>query len=180
MAWFPRNSEERKPGEDSQAQADARIARIERIERLRRASFWYLSVMLTATLIGVMIGRVVNGQIPWGGVPPKSEAGIVSIAADARDGVLRLRLTADSPVVYRRVESHGAVSLQLAGVRLAGAAESGRVSGPGGALSWRIEPRGSDVQVLLVGLGEDLQVKARANPSSDQWALEVEAQVLPR
>ncbi len=175
MAWFARRTDARAEG-DAQARADARIARRERIERLRRGSVWYLAVMLLATLIGLMIGRVVNGQIPWGGVPPQGQVPL-QVRAQTEAGVLRLQLVAERPLVYRRVESPGAVSLLLPNTRLLGEPRSGRVTGPGGSLSWRVEPRGADVHLLLVGLGDGLQVRDKALPSAADWRLMIEAWV---
>ena len=176
---------ERLALEGLQAVDEAGAARRERIERLRRGSIWFMAVMLLAVLIGLMIGRVVNGQIPWGGVMPKREAEAPAapvVAAprllevlpqhDARGLVLQLLLERSVP--YQRTEESGAVSLRLAGVQLAGEAQSGRVQRNGRSLSWRVEPQGADVQVLLVGLGEGLQVSDRLEPAGDRWLLWIE------
>ncbi|WP_220813732.1 hypothetical protein [Pseudomonas paralcaligenes] len=178
MAWFARRTDARVE-DDPQARADARIARRERIERLRRGSVWYLAVMLLATLIGLMIGRVVNGQIPWGGVPPPHQAPRLQVLVESEAGALRLQLVSERPLEYRRVDAPGAVSLVLADARLPDAPRSGRVTGPGGSLSWRLEPRGDDVNVLLVGLGEGLRVLDQAQPSADDWRLVIEARMDP-
>ena len=176
---------ERLALEGLQAVDEAGAARRERIERLRRGSIWFMAVMLLAVLIGLMIGRVVNGQIPWGGVMPPREAEAPAapvVAAprllevlpqhDARGLVLQLLLERSVP--YQRTEESGAVSLRLAGVQLAGEAQSGRVQRNGRSLSWRVEPQGADVQVLLVGLGEGLQVSDRLEPAGDRWLLWIE------
>jgi MSHA biogenesis protein MshN len=176
LAWFARRTDAHVE-DDPQARADARIARRERIERLRRGSVWYLAVMLLAVLIGLMIGRVVNGQIPWGGVPPTRGAPSLQVMVDDEAGALRLQLVSERPLEYRRVEAPGAVSLVLADARLSGEPRSGRVTGPDGSLSWRLEPRGGDVHVLLVGLGEGLRVLDQAQPSADDWRLVIEARM---
>ena len=175
---------ERLALEGLQAVDEAGAARRERSERLRRGSIWFLAVMLIAVLIGVMIGRVVNGQIPWGGVMPKREeapAAPVVVAPrlldvlpqnDARG--LTLQLLLERSVPYQRTEEGGAVSLRLSGVQLVGEARSGRVQRDGRSLSWRVEAQGQDVQVLLVGLGEGLQVSDRLESAGDRWLLWIE------
>ena len=163
---------------------EAGAARRERIERLRRGSIWFIAVMLIAMLIGLMIGRVVNGQIPWGGVMPKREEAPVVPAVSAprllevlpqnNGRSLTLQLLLERSVPYQRTEESGAVSLRLPGVQLAGAPQSGRVQRDGRSLSWRVEAQGQDVQVLLVGLGEGLQVSDRLEPAGDRWLLWIE------
>jgi MSHA biogenesis protein MshN len=175
---------ERLALEGLQAVDEAGAARRERSERLRRGSIWFLAVMLIAVLIGVMIGRVVNGQIPWGGVLPKREEAPAAPAVSAprllevlpqnNGRSLTLQLLLERSVPYQRTEESGAVSLRLPGVQLAGAAQSGRVQRDGRSLSWRVEAQGQDVQVLLVGLGEGLQVSDRLEPAGDRWLLWIE------
>ncbi|MBD9427261.1 tetratricopeptide repeat protein [Pseudomonas sp. PDM15] len=175
---------ERLALEGLQAVDEAGAARRERSERLRRGSIWFLAVMLIAVLIGVMIGRVVNGQIPWGGVMPKREEApavpavaaprLLEVLPQNNGRSLTLQLLLERSVPYQRTEESGAVSLRLPGVQLAGAAQSGRVQRDGRSLSWRVEAQGPDVQVLLVGLGEGLQVSDRMEPAGDRWLLWVE------
>ncbi len=165
---------------------EAAAARRERNERLRRGMVWLGAVILLGVLVGLMIGRVVHGQIPWGGVMPKREeapAVPVSVVVAPRvlevlpqnDGrTLVLQLLLDRSVPYQRIEESGAVSLRLPGVQLAGQAQSGRVQRGGGSLSWRVEAQGADVQVLLVGMGDGLQVRDRLEPAGDRWLLWVE------
>ncbi|WP_043308083.1 lipopolysaccharide assembly protein LapB [Pseudomonas sp. ML96] len=164
---------------------EAGASRREQWERLRRGSIWFMAVMLIATLIGVMIGRVVNGQIPWGGVMPKAEpaVAVAPVVApprllevlpqnDARG--LTLQLLLERSVPYQRTEEGGAVSLRLPGVELVGGPQSSRVQRNGRSLSWRVEAQGKDVQVLLVGLGEGLEVRDRLEPAGDRWMLWIE------
>lgn len=164
---------------------EAAAARRENIERLRRGSIWFVSVMLLAVLVGLMIGRVVNGQIPWGGVFPAkpAEAPAAPVVAaprllevlpqhDARG--LTLQLLLERSVPYQRVEESGAVSLRLSGLQMTTATQSGRVQRDGRSLSWRVEAQGEDVQVLLVGLAGALQVNDRLEPAGDRWLLWVE------
>ncbi|MDD0842154.1 tetratricopeptide repeat protein [Pseudomonas sp. Gutcm_11s] len=159
--------------------------RRERIERLRRGSIWFLAVMLIATLIGVMIGRVVNGQIPWGGVMPKPQQPVAAAPLVAQPRLLEvlpqndsrgltLQLLLERSVPYQRTEESGAVSLRLPGVALVGGPQASRVQRNGRSLSWRVEAQGEDVQVLLVGLGEGLEVRDRLEPVGDRWMLWIE------
>jgi MSHA biogenesis protein MshN len=94
---------------------------------------------------------------------------------------LVLQLLLDTSVAYQRTDESGAVSLLLPGVQLRGEAYQGRVQGPARSLSWRVEARGTGVQVLLVGLGEQLQVHDRLEPAGDRWLLwlEVPLQAAP-
>ncbi|SIP97591.1 lipopolysaccharide assembly protein LapB [Aquipseudomonas alcaligenes] len=186
-----RDLEERRaaPGErlaleGLQAVDEAAAARRERIERLRRGSIWFMAVMLIAVLVGMMIGRVVKGQIPWGGTRPEptSEVAAVPVSAprllevlpqhDARG--LTLQLLLERSVPYQRTEESGAVSLRLPGLQLEGAAQSGRLQRNGRSLSWRVEQQGRDVQVLLVGLAGELEVRDRLEPAGERWLLWIE------
>ncbi|WP_068827411.1 tetratricopeptide repeat protein [Pseudomonas sp. BMS12] len=177
---------ERLALEGLQAVDEVGAARREWLERMRRGSIWFVSVMLLAVLIGLMIGRVVNGQIPWGGVMPKAAEPAVVVAPapppprllevlpqhDARG--LTLQLLLERSVPYQRTEESGAVSLRLSGVQMLGEAQSGRVQRDGRSLSWRVETQGDAVQVLLVGLAGALQVNDRLEPAGDRWVLWVE------
>jgi MSHA biogenesis protein MshN len=176
---------ERLALEGLQAVDEAAAARRERIERLRRGSIWFMAVMLIAVLVGMMIGRVVNGQIPWGGVAPKPAAPVVAAPVvsaprllevlpqhDARG--LTLQLLLERSVPYQRTEESGAVSLRLSGLQLTGEAQSGRLQRNGRSLSWRVEQQGADVQVLLVGLAGELEVRDRLEPAGERWLLWVE------
>ncbi|MBX9753254.1 MAG: tetratricopeptide repeat protein [Pseudomonadaceae bacterium] len=171
-------------------------ARRDKIEVLRRGSIWFGAVMLLAIMVGLMIGRVVNGdpespfatpaQAPAAVSQPAPVTPPVVAAAAAplpqlldvlpqNDGQrLVLQLLLDSSVAYQRTEENGAVSLFLPGVQLRGEAHQGRVQGAGRSLSWRVEARGAGVQVLLVGLGDQLQVHDRLEAAGDRWLLWLE------
>lgn len=165
-----------------QATEEVAAARHERYERLRRGSVWFLAVMLLALLLGLMIGRVVNGQIPWGGVMPEPPAGtppaplprVLEVLPQQDERGLTLQLLLERSLPYRRTEESGAVSLLLPGLQLVGGTQSGRVQQGGHSLSWRVEARGQDVQVLLVGLAGALQVRDRLEPAGDRWLLWIE------
>ncbi|MDP3845783.1 MAG: tetratricopeptide repeat protein [Pseudomonas sp.] len=176
-------------------------ARRDKIEVLRRGSIWFGAVMLLAIMVGLMIGRVVNGdpvspfaaqhQVPAAVpepapiTPAPVTPPVVAVAAaplpqlldvlPQNDGQrLLLQLLLDSSVAYQRTEENGAVSLFLPGVQLRGEPHQGRVQGAGRSLSWRVEARGGGVQVLLVGLGDQLQVHDRLEAAGDRWLLWLE------
>jgi MSHA biogenesis protein MshN len=163
-----------------QAAEERAAARREQIERLRRGSLWFVSVMLLAVLIGLMIARVVNGQIPWGGVMPMAATAAPArllearASSDAQGLILELQL--DRPVRYRRSAEEGALSLYLQGATMSGV-RSGRLGQGASSLAWRIQAAGDDLQVLLVGLGGALQVADTAQQDGDGWHLRLQVPV---
>lgn len=157
-------------------------ARRDRFERLRRGSIWFMAVLLIALLVGLMIGRVVTGvptlatvtkpiEQPLAVVP---QAQILDVLPqhDARGLVLQLLL--NRSVSYQRSEESGAVSLRLQAVQLPGELQQGRVQRDGRSMSWRVENKGEDVQILLVGLGDSLEVRDRLEVAGDRWMLWIE------
>lgn len=155
----------------------AAIARRERIERLRRGSVWFMAVMLMAVLIGVMIGRVVRDQIPWGGVMPAREAvsrpAVLAVQPVLDEHGLTLGLQLEQAVRYQRIEQRGAVILRLEDVALNMPPQAGRLQRGGRSLAWRVEAQGRDVQILLVGLGAQLAVRERLQSVGERWQLQV-------
>lgn len=171
-----------------QAVDETAAARRERIERLRRGSIWLAAVILIGLLVGLMIGRVVKGvpnlasvrhPVAQAPAPAAVAAQVLEVLPqhDARGLVLQILL--DRSVAYQRTEESGAVSLRLPGARLAGEAQHGRVQRDGRSLSWRVEAQGAAVQVLLVGLGESLEVRDRLEAAGDRWLLWVEVPLTP-
>lgn len=163
-----------------QAVDEAAASRRERAERIRRGSIWMAAVILIGLLVGLMIGRVVKGVPTLASVTPPAAVAVAPAPQvldvlpqhDARGLVLQILL--DRSVPYQRTEESGAVSLRLPGVALTGEAQRGRVQRDGRSLSWRVEAQGADVQVLLVGLGEGLEVRDRLEPAGDRWVLWLE------
>jgi MSHA biogenesis protein MshN len=166
---------------------EAAAARRERNERIRRGSIWFMAVLLIAVLVGLMIGKVMRtyGPLQPSAVvapePPVAAAAPVPAPAqllevlpqhDSRGLVLQLLL--DRSVGYQRTEESGAVSLRLNGVQMLGEAQRGQVRREGNSLSWRVEARGDDVQILLVGLADSLVVRDRLEPADDRWLLWIE------
>lgn len=171
-------------GDTLQAVDEAGAARRERIERLRRGSIWFAAVALISVMVGLMIGRVVNGDPPplFAAPPPASAPAVAATAVaqvlevlpqnDGRRLILQVLL--DRSVTYQRNEESGAVSLFLPAVKMPAEAAQGRVQNAGRSLSWRVEGKGDGVQILLVGLGEQLQVSDRLEPAGDRWLLWLE------
>jgi MSHA biogenesis protein MshN len=162
-------------------------ARRDRYERLRRGSIWFMAVILIALLVGLMIGRVVKGvpTLATAAKPVEQPLAVVPQAQildvlpqhDARGLVLQLLL--DRSVSYQRSEESGAVSLRLKGVQLPGELQQGRVQRDGRSMSWRVENKGVDVQILLVGLGDSLDVRDRLEAAGDRWMLWIEVPLTP-
>ncbi|MGV8841834.1 MAG: tetratricopeptide repeat protein [Pseudomonas sp.] len=97
---------------------------------------------------------------------------------DGRGLILQLLL--DRAVSYQRREENGTVSLYLPNVQLNGQLASdaqGRLQRGGRSLSWRVEAQGQGVQVLLVGLGDDLQVRDRLESAGTRWLLWIEVPI---
>lgn len=167
-------------GDTLQAVDEAGAARRERIERLRRGSIWFAAVMLISVLIGLMIGRVVNGDppplfaAPAPAVAPAAGAQVLEVLPQNDGRRLLLQVLLDRSVAYQRSEESGAVSLFLPAVRMPAEPYQGRVQNAGRSLSWRVEAKGGGVQILLVGLGEQLQVSDRLEPAGDRWLLWLE------
>jgi len=161
---------------------EAAAARRERNERIRRGSIWFMAVLLLAVLVGLMIGKVVR---TYGPLQPSAVAAPEPVAApavaapaqlldvlpqhDSRGLILQLLL--DRSVGYQRTEESGAVSLRLEGVQMLGEPQRGQIRREGNSLSWRVEARGDDVQILLVGLADSLTVRDRLEPAGDRWLL---------
>jgi MSHA biogenesis protein MshN len=99
---------------------------------------------------------------------------------DGRGLIMQLLL--DRSVSYQRREENGTVSLYLPNVQLneqlAGSLQ-GRLQRGGRSLSWRVEAQGKGVQVLLVGLGDDLQVRDRLESVGTHWMLLIEVPIGP-
>lgn len=161
---------------------EAAAARRERNERIRRGSIWFMAVLLLAVLVGLMIGKVMR---TYGPLKPSAIAAPVPVTAPAPAQLLEvlpqhdsrglvLQLLLDRSVGYQRTEESGAVSLRLSGVRMDGEAQRGQVRREGNSLSWRVESRGDDVQILLVGLADSLVVRDRLEPAGDRWLLWIE------
>jgi MSHA biogenesis protein MshN len=163
---------------------DPVAAHQEKVERLRRGSVWFAAVMLIAVMLGLMLGRLVNGDppplfldlhLPGAATVVQAPAPrLLEVFAQPDDQRLALQLLLDHAVTYQRTNSNGAVSLYLPGVQMRAEPYQGLVQGVGRGLSWRVEARGTGVQVLLVGLAEQLQVDEHIEAVGAHWRLGLE------
>ncbi len=181
---------ERPPLDHLYAVDDAGAARRERQQRLRRGAIFIASVCLIGALVGMMIGRVVidlrgepqptlfppapAASVPSPAAPAVAPAAVLEVLPQHDEQRFVLQLLLDRSVAYQRSEENGAVSLLLEGVRLDGEPRKGRLQRGGSSLSWRVEPRGADLQVLLVGMGDQLEVNDRLESAGDRWQLWLE------
>lgn len=161
---------------------DERAAALrDRYARLRYIAMLLVAVILLGALIAMAYPRVFKGT-PEQTVATLAVEMPVALPAvhildvlpqhDARGLVLQLLL--DRSVAYQRNEESGAVTLRLKDTQLPGDIQQGRVQRDGRSLSWRVENKEADVQVLLVGLGDSLDVRDRLEVAGDRWMLWVE------
>lgn len=161
-------------------------ARRDRSARLRRIGIAVLVLILLLVVGSFLYGRVV-GEAPETTVIPTVIEPSVALQSvqvldilpqhDARGLVLQVLL--DRSTTYQRVEENGSVSLRLSGAQWQGDVQSGRVQRDGRSLSWRVENAGSDVQILVVGLGDSLDVRDRLEPAGERWMLWLEVPLNP-
>ncbi|MDM8348171.1 hypothetical protein P8H27_04590 [Pseudomonas sp. sp1636] len=141
---------------------------------------WCLAALVLLGLLAVLLGRQLGAAAPLAPVAPApvvtepAAAQLLDVLPqhDSRGLVLQLPLSRSVP--YRRTEESGAVSLSLTGVQWSGEAQHGRIQRDGRSLSWDVEAKGDAVQVLLVGLGDQLEVRDRLEPAGDRWLLWIE------
>ncbi len=167
-----------------QAVDEAAAQRRQRSARIRRWLVLAAVVVVLAAGAGLAVKR-------WTAVPERAEAPAAVPASTSVDvvrlldvlphqepGRFVLQLLLNRPVSYQRTDEGGAVSLRLSGAELAGEARSGRFEQDGLSLSWRVVARGDEVQVLLFGLTERLDIRDRLEPAGGhaQLWLEVKRQ----
>jgi len=114
------------------------------------------------------------------GAPALQPAQLLEVLPQHDGRGLILQLLLDRAVSYQRREENGTVSLYLPNVQLNGQLASdaqGRLQRGGRSLSWRVEAQGKGVQVLLVGLGDDLQVRDRLESAGTRWLLWIEVPI---
>jgi MSHA biogenesis protein MshN len=189
-----RDLEARRAGPSERPQLDGLYAvdetaafRRDRSERLRRNMIWFSSLCLIGLLVGMMIGRVVLDfkADDQPALPPASTLPAEAPLAAVRPQLLeilpqhdaqrfQLQLLLDQSVVYERTEENGAVSLLLKGVQIVGEPAKGRIQRAGSSLSWRVEAQGANVQILLVGMGDQLTVLDRLEAAGSHWQLWLE------
>ncbi|WP_437880146.1 tetratricopeptide repeat protein [Pseudomonas sp. LRF_L74] len=157
-------------------------ARRERNERIHRGLVWLAAVILGGVLVGLMLGRLFNpnaAQLPMpaapvAAVPAPPVPQVLDVLPQHDQRGLVLQVLLDHSVTYQRTEESGAVSLRLPGFAMPGGTQQGRLQNTGRSLSWRVEPQGNNVQILLVGLGNGLDVRDRLEAAGDRWVLWIE------
>lgn len=110
------------------------------------------------------------------------EAPIHLLATLPQHGSTRfvLQLLLDRAPEYQRSEQSGVVSLRLPRLQLGDSGpRAGGFAGDGRSLSWSLQPLGDGAELLLVGLGEELQVFDRLEPAGERWQLWVEVPLEP-
>ncbi|MBU1284021.1 MAG: tetratricopeptide repeat protein [Gammaproteobacteria bacterium] len=155
------------------------VTRRDRYERLRRSVVVLAVVAVLAVLLGLLVDRLLSAApevttdtlpvAPASAVPSPVQILDVLPQHDGRGLVLQLLL--DRSAAYQRNEESGTVSLRLKDTQLAGELQQGRLQRDGRSISWRVENSGTDVQVLLVGLGNSLTVADRLEAAGDRWML---------
>lgn len=109
--------------------------------------------------------------------PPAGEPPLRLLAVLPQHGANRfvLQLLLDRAPDYRRSEQSGVVSLRLPHLRLDdGGPREGRVERDGRSLRWSLNALDDGAELLLVGLGDELQVRDRLEPAGERWQLWVE------
>ena len=155
------------------------VTRRDRYQRVRRSVFVLAVVAVLAVLLGLLVDRLRNVTPEVATIrPPAASVSAVPSPVQILDVLpqhdgrgLVLQLLLDRSVAYQRNEESGAVSLRLKDTQLTGDLQQGRLQRDGRSISWRVENTGSDVQVLLVGLGDNLAVRDRLETAGDRWML---------
>jgi MSHA biogenesis protein MshN len=163
----------------------------QRFRRLRIILAGLILIMLIGLSAGLLINHLVKPVAPPPGAtlapaaPAASQntasitpAHIMEVLPRHDDHGLILELLLDRSATYRRRDESGSVALVFPGVQLGttlGAEQpQGRLERDGHSLSWRVQALDQGVQVLLTGLGDNLQVRDRLVASGDHWRLWIE------
>lgn len=165
---------------DMQAVDEAAATRRQRAARLRRWLLPLAGVALVAAASLVLFERF--SPIPAVPDAPADAAMTAAVPATRLLDVLPqqdggrfvLQLLLDRSISYQRTDEGGAISLRLPDVTLAGGPQSGRVESNGLSLSWRVEQQGDQVQVLLIGMTDRLDVRDRLEPAAGHAQLWLE------
>ncbi|KJS70464.1 tetratricopeptide repeat protein [Stutzerimonas kunmingensis] len=165
---------------DMQAVDEAAATRRQRAARLRRWLLPLTGVALVAAASLVLFERF--APIPAVPDAPADAAMTAAVPATRLLDVLPqqdggrfvLQLLLDHSISYQRTDEGGAISLRLPDVTLAGGPQNGRVESNGLSLSWRVEQQGDQVQVLLLGMTDRLDVRDRLEPAAGHAQLLLE------
>ncbi len=165
---------------DMQAVDETAATRRQRSARLRR---WLLPLAIGALVAAVSVVLFERfAQAPAVQESPAAAPVVAAVPATQLLDVLPqqdggrfvLQLLLDRSISYQRTDEGGAISLRLPDVTLAGGPRNGRVESNGLSLSWRVEQQGDQVQVLLLGMTDRLDVRDRLEPAAGHAQLWLE------
>lgn len=165
---------------DMQAVDETAATRRQRSARLRR---WLLPLAIGALVAAVSV--VLFERFAQAPVVQESPAAAPVVAAvpatqlldvlpQQDGGRFVLQLLLDRSISYQRTDEGGAISLRLPDVTLVDGPRNGRVESNGLSLSWRVEQQGDQVQVLLLGMTDRLDVRDRLEPAAGHAQLWLE------
>ncbi|HBB23598.1 MAG TPA: hypothetical protein DC029_14475 [Pseudomonas sp.] len=170
-----------RPFLDMQAVDEAAATRRQRAARLRR---WVPPPLVGVALVAAASLVLFERFSPIPAVPDAPADAAMTAAVPATrlldvlpqqdGGRFVLQLLLDRSISYQRTDEGGAISLRLPDVTLAGGPQSGRVESNGLSLSWRVEQQGDQVQVLLIGMTDRLDVRDRLEPAAGHAQLWLE------
>ncbi len=168
---------------DMQAVDEAAAKRRQRSARLRR---WLLPLAIGALVAAAWVGLFERfAQAPAVQESPAAAPVVAAVPATQLLDVLPqqdggrfvLQLLLDRSISYQRTDEGGAISLRLPDVTLAGGPRNGRVESNGLSLSWRVEQQGDQVQVLLLGMTDRLDVRDRLESAAGHAQLWLEVRM---
>ncbi len=165
---------------DMQAVDETAATRRQRSARLRR---WLLPLAIGALVVAASVVLFERfAQAPAVQELPAAAPVVAAVPATQLLDVLPqqdggrfvLQLLLDRSISYQRTDEGGAISLRLPDVTLAGGPRNGRVESNGLSLSWRVEQQGDQVQVLLLGMTDRLDVRDWLEPAAGHAQLWLE------
>ncbi|MBD3876146.1 tetratricopeptide repeat protein [Stutzerimonas kunmingensis] len=168
---------------DMQAVDETAATRRQRSARLRR---WLLPLAIGALVVAASVVLFERfAQAPAVQELPAAAPVVAAVPATQLLDVLPqqdggrfvLQLLLDRSISYQRTDEGGAISLLLPDVALAGGPRNGRVESNGLSLSWRVEQQGDQVQVLLLGITDRLDVRDRLEPAAGHAQLWLEVRM---
>ncbi|MEA9978748.1 MULTISPECIES: tetratricopeptide repeat protein [unclassified Pseudomonas] len=193
-----RDLEERRAGASRQLQRDGLLAvdeagaeRRERVRRFQRNLIGLGLVIIVGLPLGLLVDRLVKSHspaqsapaiavaaVPLAAVQAPTSAQILEVLPQNDSNGLVLKLLIDRSAAYQRRDENGLVMLDLPGAQLntslGVAMREGRLQRDGRSLSWKVQTQGQNVQVVLTGLGDNLQVRDRLEPAGNNWLLRIE------
>ncbi|MEB0089731.1 tetratricopeptide repeat protein [Pseudomonas sp. CCI4.2] len=196
-----RDLEKRRAGTSEQLQQEGLSAvdeagaeRRKRTRRLQRNLIGLGLVVIVGLPLGLLVDRWVKSHapaqnslviplvpvapVPLAIVQAPTSVHIMEVLPQNDGNGLILQLLMDRSAAYQRRDENGSVTLDLLGATLntplGVAIREGRLQRDGRSLSWRVQTQGQNVQVLLTGLGDNLQVRDQLEPAGKDWLLRIE------